>query len=158
MTEDGTTAGADRSDGASADALASRCAAVMWESDLASRQLGMELEEVGAGSSRLSMRVAEQMVNGHQLCHGGYIATLADSAFAFACNSYDEVTVASGFDITFLTSARLGDELVAEAVERVRRGRTGVYDVTVTRRDGVGEVVAEMRGRSRSLGRPILGA
>ncbi|MGH3423938.1 MAG: hydroxyphenylacetyl-CoA thioesterase PaaI [Nocardioidaceae bacterium] len=141
---------------AGADDLARRCAAAMWESDLASRDLGMVLEEVRAGSARLSMRVGEHMVNGHELCHGGYIATLADSAFAFACNSYDDVTVASGFDITFLTSARLGDELVASARERVRRGRSGLYDITVTRRDGAEEVVAEMRGRSRSLGRPIL--
>lgn len=140
----------------SADELARRCAAAMWESDLASRELGMVLEEVHAGSARLLMRVREHMVNGHTICHGGYIATLADSAFAFACNSYDDVTVASGFDITFLTSARLGDDLVAVAQERVRRGRTGLYDITVTRRDGAAEVVAEMRGRSRSLGKPIL--
>jgi len=142
--------------GQSADELARRCAAAMWESDLASRELGMVLEEVHAGFARLSMRVAEHMVNGHAVCHGGYIATLADSAFAFACNSYDDVTVAAGFDITFLTSATLDDELVAVATERVRRGRNGVYDVTVSRRDGAAEVVAEMRGRSRSLGSPIL--
>lgn len=141
--------------GSYADDLARRCAAAMWEQDLASRDLGMVLESVHAGSARLSMRVREQMVNGHGICHGGFIAALADSAFAFACNSYDDVTVASGFDITFLESARLGDELVAEGRERARRGRTGLYDITVTRRDGT-EAIAEMRGRSRSLGRPIL--
>lgn len=141
-----------------ADGLARRCAAAMWETDRASRELGMVLEEVHAGSARLSMHVREHMVNGHELCHGGYIATLADSAFAFACNSYDDVTVASGFDISFLASARLGDELTAVAEERVRAGRNGLYDVRVVRRDSTNEVIAEMRGRSRSLGRPILDA
>jgi acyl-CoA thioesterase len=96
------------------------------------------------------------MVNGHGLCHGGFITALADSAFAFACNTYDDVTVAAGLDITFVTSARLGDELVAQAVERVRAGRSGLYDVTVRRVSDPGPPVAEVRGRSRSLGRPIL--
>jgi acyl-CoA thioesterase len=92
------------------------------------------------------------MVNGWDVCHGGLIAALADSAFAVACNSYGTVTVAAGFDVTFLESAKLGDVLVATATERARRGRSGVYDVTV-QRDGI--VVAEFRGRSRSLGRAI---
>lgn len=142
---------------ADADALARRCAEAMWSSDRASQRLGMDLVEVSAGRARLSMPVAEHMVNGHEICHGGYIATLADSAFAFACNSYDVVTVAAGFDIVFLAPARLGDVLVADASERSRTGRNGIYDVTVRRTEQSGEVIAEMRGRSRSLGRPILG-
>jgi len=100
------------------------------------------------------MRVRDDMVNGYGLCHGGLLASLADSAFAVACNSYGEVTVAAGFDITFLEPGRAGDLLRARAVERARRGRSGLYDVTVTRAaDDV--VLAEFRGRSRSLGRPI---
>lgn len=140
------------------DDLARRCAAAMWEGDRASRDLGMSLDEVRAGFARLSMQVGEHMVNGHDLCHGGYMATLADSAFAFACNSYDVMTVAAGFDITFVAAVHLGDELVAEAQERLRVGRNGIYDVRVERRapGGAVEVVAEMRGRSRELGTPIL--
>ena len=90
----------------------------MWAEDQASRRLGMRLRDVGPGRSTLTMAVREDMVNGHGSCHGGFIAALADSAFAFACNTYDEVTVAAGFDITFVAPARLGDELVADAVER----------------------------------------
>ena len=92
------------------------------------------------------MTVTDTMINGHDICHGGYIVLLADTAFAFACNTYNVVTVAQGLDVTFLESARVGDMLVAEAVERFRRGRTGLYDVTVRRGDGV--VIAEFRGRS----------
>lgn len=136
------------------DALARRCAQTMWDADLASRRLGMQLVEVTAGRACLTLRVTEEMVNGHGTCHGGYLAVLADSAFAFACNTEDDVTVAAGFDIVFAVPAVLGDELTAEAVERVRYGRSGVYDVTVTRADGT--VIAEYRGRSRSLGRPLL--
>ncbi len=134
-------------------ALARACADVMWASDQASQALGMVLESVTPGGARLSMIVRPDMVNGHDLCHGGLIAALADSAFAFACNSHGTVTVASGFDVDLLESARLGDQLVAEAREVALRGRSGVYDVSVR----CGEkVVAEFRGRSRSLGRPIL--
>lgn len=136
------------------DTLARRCAAAMWEADLASRRLGMRLVDVTPGHARLTMRVTEEMVNGHGTCHGGYLAVLADSAFAFACNTEDDVTVAAGFDIVFTVPAVLGDELTAEAVQRVRYGRSGVYDVTLTRGDGT--VIAEYRGRSRSLGRPLL--
>lgn len=133
--------------------LATACAEVMWASDRASQSLGMELESVTPGRARLSMVVRPDMVNGHDLCHGGLVAALADSAFAFACNSHGTVTVASGFDVQLLESARIGDKLVADAREVALRGRSGVYDVTVR----CGEkVVAEFRGRSRSLGRPIL--
>lgn len=145
------------------DDLARRCADAMWSTDRASQGLGMTLIEVRAGYAVLSMPIVATMVNGHDLCHGGFIATLADSAFAFACNTYDDVTVAAGFDITFLTPGRLGEVLNAVAVERTRAGRSGIYDVTVWRGDvpdgravHSGDRIAEFRGRSRSLGRPLL--
>jgi len=124
----------------------------MWADDAASRMLGMRIVAVGPGTASVSMTVREDMINGWGLCHGGLVASLADSAFAVACNSHGEVTVAAGFDVTFLEASRLGDELVAVASERAVRGRSGVYDVTVRRaRDD--SVVAEFRGRSRSTGR-----
>jgi acyl-CoA thioesterase len=103
------------------------------------------------------MTVRPDMVNGHGIVHGGFLATLADSAFAVACNTYGQVTVAAGFDIVFVASTRLGEELTAEAVERARYGRSGLYDVSVRATDPAGDVrpVAEFRGRSRSLGRPF---
>src|SRR5881296_3696976 len=104
--------------------LARRCADEMWSSDAASQALGMTLEHAGPGQATLSMKVGPTMVNGHDLCHGGLIATLADSAFAFACNSRGTVTVASGFQVDFLEPARLGDVLVAEAQEVALRGRS----------------------------------
>ena len=138
------------------DELARASADAMWSGDAASKALGMQIVSVGPGTATLSMTVREDMINGWDLCHGGLIASLADSAFAFACNSHGTVTVASGFDVTFLESARLGDELVAVAVERARRGRSGLYDVTVTRASD-DTVIAEFRGRSRSTGDPIPG-
>ena len=102
------------------------------------------------------MRITDTMVNGWGTCHGGFVAALADSAFAFACNTHDQVTVAAGFDIAFLAPAHLGDLLVAEGREVIRRGRSGLYDVTVRRSGADDAVVAEFRGRSRSLGRPVL--
>jgi acyl-CoA thioesterase len=136
-----------------AQALAKACADAMWAGDRASQELGMELLAVGPGTATIAMEVRADMVNGHDLCHGGFVATLADSAFAFACNSRGTVTVAAGFTVDLLEPARLGDRLVAEAREVSLRGRSGVYDVTVRRDD---MVVAEFRGRSRSLGRPVL--
>jgi acyl-CoA thioesterase len=127
---------------------------VMWQADAASRALGMRLVDSGPGTATVTMTVREDMINGWEICHGGLVAALADSAFAVACNSYGTITVASGFDVTFLESARLGDELVAEAREVARRGRSGVYDVTV-RRSSDDAVLAEFRGRSRSTGKPI---
>ena len=135
--------------------VARRSAEAMWADDAASQGLGMELVEVGPGRARLRMTVTAAMVNGHAIAHGGYVFTLADSAFAFACNSHGVVTVAAGCDITFVAPARLGDVLVADAVERTTYGRSGLTDVTVTRAAD-GALVAEMRGRSRSLGRPIV--
>jgi acyl-CoA thioesterase len=124
----------------------------MWATDAASRALGMEIDHVEPGQARATMRVREDMVNGWDICHGGLIATLADSTFALACNSHGTVTVASGFQIDFLEPAHLGDVLVAEAREVALRGKSGIYDVTVRRGD---TVIAEFRGRSRSLNREI---
>lgn len=134
-------------------AHARACAEAMWASDSASRALGMVLEDVAPGRARLSMRVRPDMVNGYDLCHGGLISALADSAFAVACNSHGTVTVATGFEVDFLEPGFLGDILVADAREVALRGRSGIYDVTVRR---AGTVIAEFRGRSRSLGRSIL--
>lgn len=120
----------------------------MWAGDAASRGLGMSLDEVAPGCARISMTVRPDMVNGHDLCHGGLIATLADSAFAVACNSRGVATVAAGFEVDFLESGRLGDVLVAEAREVALRGRSGIYDVAVRRE---GTVIAHFRGRSRAL-------
>lgn len=136
--------------------VAEASARAMYEQDRASQALGMRVLEVRPGYARLAMKVREDMVNGHQLCHGGLIFTLADSAFAFACNTYDLVTVASAGTIEFLQSARLGDELTAIAEERSRSKRTGVYDVTV--RNSQGECVALFRGRSHQIGGSISAA
>lgn len=125
----------------------------MWAGDAASRMLGMRVVSVEPGEAVVSMTVRSDMVNGWELCHGGLIAALADSAFAVACNSHGTVTVASGFDISFLQPGRLGDELVATAHETALSGRSGIYDVTV-RRPSDDATIAEFRGRSRSLGRP----
>ena len=127
----------------------------MWANDRASKSLGMQLVAVGPGSATLTMLVRDDMLNGHDLCHGGLIATLADSAFAFACNAYNEVTVASGFDVNLLAGARGGDLLSASAREVAKSGRTGVYDITVTNQRG--ETVAAFRGRSYTIkGKPLI--
>ena len=128
----------------------------MWADDVASRELGMDLRELSAGHAVVAMTVRADMVNGYAVAHGGLVAALADSAFALACNSRGTPTVAGGFDITFLEPVRSGDVLVATADERVLRGRSGVYDVTVRREDGT--VVAEFRGRSRALSRRQAGS
>jgi acyl-CoA thioesterase len=122
---------------------------VMWSHDRASRALGMELVAVGPGTATLRMTVRADMVNGHGIGHGGLTFTLADSAFAFACNSYGRTTVAAGAEIRFRRPTRLGDQLEATALQRSRDGRDGLYDVTVRRGD---EVVAEFTGRSRETG------
>src|SRR3954451_1365064 len=123
-------------------------ARTMWADDPASRALGMALLELGPGHAVVEMTVRPDMVKGYQVCHGGLVASLADSAFALACNSRGVRTVAAGFDVTFLEAAHEGDVLLATADERARRGRSGLYDVTV-RRDVT--VIAELRGRSRAL-------
>lgn len=129
--------------------VAERSAAVMWADDAASRALGMAIAEVGPGRAVLRMTVRDDMVNGHAIGHGGLTFALADSAFAFACNSYNRRTVAAAAEIRFRAPTRRGDQLVATAVERDRDGRDGTYDVTVT----AGErVVATFVGRSREIG------
>jgi len=130
--------------------VARRVAAEMWSRDAASRALGVELDEVAPGFARARLRVTDAMLNGHRICHGGLVFLLADTAFAFACNSHGTPTVAAGCDIVFVAPAHAGDELVAEARERTRFGRNGVCDVTVRRADG--SVVAEFRGQSRTTG------
>jgi acyl-CoA thioesterase len=121
----------------------------MWRDDRASKALGMQVLAIGPGTATLSMTVRDDMLNGHDICHGGLITTLADSTFAFACNAYNEVTVASGFDVNLVTAARLGDVLTATASEVNKAGRTGVYDIDV--RNQRGERVAAFRGRSYTL-------
>jgi acyl-CoA thioesterase len=118
----------------------------MWAKDRACQALGMAVTAVSPNSATLTMTVREDMVNGHDICHGGLIATLADSAFAYACNAGNEVTVASGFAIELLAAARLGDCLSASATEVSRGGRTGVYDIDVHNQRG--ERIAVFRGRS----------
>lgn len=120
----------------------------MFDADSASRGLGIELLEVGSGSAVVRMTVTPLMVNGHGIAHGGYVFTLADTAFACACNSHGPVTVASGADISFTAPAEEGDVLTAIAHERTRYGRSGIYDVTVLRGE---TVIAEFRGRSRVI-------
>ena len=124
-------------------------AAMMFAADQASRAVGMDLVHVGPGTAVVRMRVAMQMLNGHAIAHGGYVFMLADTAFSCACNSDGPVTVAAGADISFVKPVREGDVLVATAIERTRYGRSGIYDVTVRRGD---EIVAEFRGRSRTVG------
>jgi acyl-CoA thioesterase len=135
--------------------MARGCAERMYAEDAASQALGIMIRDVAPGTAVAAMKVRDDMANGHGICHGGYIFTLADTAFAFACNTYDDVTVAAGADITFIEAVSTGAKLIATAVEVSRRGRSGLYDVTVRTDDG--PVVAEFRGRSRSLGRPMLG-
>ncbi len=122
----------------------------MWAGDRASQGLGMVLEAVGPGTARMAMPVRADMVNGHGMCHGGFIFTLADSAFAFACNSRNAKCVAAQGNIVFLRPAGLGDRLVATAEERHLAGRSGIYDIRVTDQDG--QVIAELRGHSRAIG------
>jgi len=121
----------------------------MLEEDAASRGLGMQLESIGPGHARMTMTVRPDMLNGFKICHGGFITTLADSAFAFACNSYNELTVAAGIVVDFVAPAKEGDLLTAEAREVALAGRTGVYDVSVKNQRG--EVIAVLRGRSSRM-------
>lgn len=132
---------------------ARRCAEAMWTKDEASRALGIEIEVAAPGSVSATMQVRADMVNGHDVCHGGYLFTLADTAFAFACNAYGKVTVAAGASIDFLRPAKSGDRLTAVAAERHRGGRAGIYDVAVTNQ--AGETVALFRGRSHATDRPL---
>ncbi len=133
----------------SAQECAERSARAMWSNDDASRWFGMSLEEVAPGRAVLRMTIERHHTNGHDICHGGVIFSLADSAFAFACNSYNAIAVAQHNMISFVAPGRLGDVLTATASEISLNGRSGIYDVQVTR--GEGEVIAEMRGCSRTI-------
>ena len=138
---------------AEAQALAEATAEAMWSRDRAAQALGMRIEAVGPGRATLSMPVRGDMVNGHHICHGGLIFSLADTAFAYACNSYNKNTVASACHIDFLAPAKEGEMLEAEAVERSAAGRTGVYDITV--RVG-GKTVALFRGKSYRINGEVI--
>jgi acyl-CoA thioesterase len=139
----------------SAQQVAEATRDAMWRDDRASKSLGMQVLAVGPGSATLSMVVREDMLNGHDICHGGLITTLADSAFAFACNAYNELTVAAGFDVNLIAAAHLGDVLTAAATEVAKSGRTGVYDIAVKNQRG--EAVAAFRGRSYTMkGKPLI--
>jgi acyl-CoA thioesterase len=129
--------------------LARLTAEAMWREDRCSKWLGMKLEEAGPGHARMSMRVTRDMVNGHGSCHGGMIFTLADSTFAFACNSHNHRAVAAGCSIEYLAPAQLGDVLTAEGREEAVVGRFGVYDIRVTNQEGA--VVALFRGKSATI-------
>ena len=129
--------------------LAKASAEAMWREDRASKWLGMKLDEVRPGFARLSMTVTRDMVNGHDLCHGGFIFTLADSTFAYACNSRNQRAVAAGASIEFLAPAHLGDVLTAEGFEQALAGRIGVYDMRVTNQKG--ELLALFRGKSATI-------
>jgi acyl-CoA thioesterase len=126
----------------------------MFARDHTARALGIVVDQVELGTATLTMTVRQDMVNGHNLCHGGMMATLCDTAFAYACNSYNLNTVASGFSIEILTPATLGDTLVAVAVEQVVRGRSGVYDVKLTNQNG--DVIALFRGKSARISGEVI--
>lgn len=128
---------------------AQRSADAMWATDAASKGMGMRIDAIGPGRAVLSMEVQPHHLNGHKICHGGFIFTLADSAFAFACNSYNQVTVAQQNQISFLSPGKGGERLTATCEETSKSGRSGIYDVTVTGEDG--RVIALMRGLSRTI-------
>jgi acyl-CoA thioesterase len=133
----------------SPDDLARACADAMWKEDGASQGLGMEIVAIEPGAAVLAMTIRPHMVNGHGIAHGGFIFTLADSAFAFACNSHNDRTVAAQCHISFIRPGKLGDRLIATAREISRTGRSGIYDVRVSLGD---TAVAELRGHSRTVG------
>ncbi|WP_395292447.1 hydroxyphenylacetyl-CoA thioesterase PaaI [Kitasatospora hibisci] len=146
---------AETMDSTGAAGLNARMAA-LYGRDETCRSLGIALDAVSPGRARMRMTVGPAMVNGHGIAHGGFLFLLADAAFSYACNGYGPVTVAQAAQVTFLAPAAVGDELTAEAVERVRSGRNGIYDVTV--RNSAAGVVAEFRGQSVMLaGKPHTG-
>ncbi|MER7078689.1 acyl-CoA thioesterase [Saccharopolyspora kobensis] len=137
-----------------ADVRAAELADALYAKDGTCRKLGISLHSARQGAATVGMRVTEEMTNGHGTGHGGFIFLLADAAFSFACNTHGPVTVAHSAQVTFLRPVAVGDELIAEAAERRRYGRSGIYDVIVRRADG--EIVAEFRGQSQMLsGRPF---
>ena len=141
------------SEARSSQQMAEACGVRMYEMDHAAQALGVVLDEIEPGRSRVSMTVRDDMVNSHDICHGGMIFSLADCAFAYSCNSRNRKTVAAGASIDFVSAARLGDRLTAVAEERALVGRTGIYDVRVV--DQNDELIAFFRGRSRWVAGPI---
>jgi acyl-CoA thioesterase len=133
--------------------VAQRCAEILWQEDRAAQGMGMTLVEIGPGTARLRMPVREDMVNCHGICHGGYIFAVADTAFAYACNSCNHRAVASGVDINFVAPVQLGDVLTAHGHARQQGGRTGYYDIEVTNQDG--KLIALFRGRATRIRGPI---
>lgn len=133
--------------------IAEKAAQTMLASDTASQWLGMSLEDVSPGEAQLSMAVTSNMLNGFESCHGGIIFSLADTAFAVACNSYNQVAVAASVSIDFIAPAVLDDKLTAYANVRSQGGRMGVYDVSVCNQEGV--QIALFRGRSYRIGKPV---
>jgi len=136
------------------DDLAARCAQRMFEDDAATRGVGIRIATVGTGTATATMPVTAAMLNGFRVCHGGYLFMLADTAFAYACNSYNRLTLAAGAAIEFLRPAAEGDVLTATAGERSRGGRSGIYDVSI--RNQRGDEIAIFRGRSHATDRPVL--
>jgi acyl-CoA thioesterase len=134
--------------------LAMKCRDTMWQNDLAAQAVGITVSVDTPGAAEARMQVRKEMVNGHDICHGGYIFTLADTAFAYACNTYNRVTVAASASIEFVRPARLGDELTACVEEVHRGGRIGIYDTVVT--NGAGDQVAIFRGRSYATREPVV--
>ena len=134
--------------------LASRCAQSLFERDQASQRMGMRLLAAGPGTSRVAMTVREDMLQGHGTCHGGYLFALADSAFAFACNSYNDATVAIGCSIDYIAPAQLNDDLTAECIEQSRSGRTGNYDVRIENQQG--QLIALFHGKSYKVRGTVL--
>ncbi|NDW53363.1 hydroxyphenylacetyl-CoA thioesterase PaaI [Aliiroseovarius sp. PrR006] len=129
--------------------IAEKSADAMWADDPASQELGMRIDRIAPGEAALSMEIRKDMVNGHGICHGGFSYTLADSAFAFACNSYNQRAVAQHCQVSYLSPGKLGERLTATAIEISRAGRSGTYDVTVTGEDG--RTVVLFRGHSRQI-------
>lgn len=140
---------ADNDDGLSADYIARTVAETMYRKDTAAQHLGIALKDIGPGRAVMSMRVMDYMLNGHRTCHGGYIFTLADTAFAYACNAYNQNTVAQAAQISFLAATAPNSLLTATATEVSRTGRTGIYDITVE--DESGQKVALFRGNSHTI-------
>lgn len=135
-------------------AIAKQCGDTMYETDAALRVLDISVEVTGPGRAEATFEVRPEMLNGHGVCHGGYLFTLADTAFAYACNTYNRVTLASGASIDFLRPAKLGDRIVATATETHRGGRIGFYDVLLKNQDG--KDIADFRGRSHSTNKALL--
>ena len=136
--------------------IARKCRDTMWWNDTALQNMGMTVDVDGPGAASVQFEVKAHMANGYDICHGGYIFALADSAFAFACNTYNRVTVAASATIEFIRPARPGDRLTATASEVHKGGRTGVYDIQVTNQDG--DLVAIFRGRSYATREPVFDA